>query len=52
MRERGLGVIHGGTNSLRFTPHFGITDAEVDLIIDHVRDALLKGPRKAQAEAA
>jgi len=52
MRERGLGVIHGGTNSLRFTPHFGITDAEVDLIIDHVRDALLKGPRKTQAEAA
>ena len=52
MRERGLGVIHGGTNSLRFTPHFGITDAEVDLIIDHVREALVKGPRKSQAEAA
>ncbi|CAN5124303.1 aminotransferase class III-fold pyridoxal phosphate-dependent enzyme [soil metagenome] len=52
MRERGLGVIHGGTNSLRFTPHFAVTDAEVDLIIDHVRDALLKGPRKSQAEAA
>ncbi len=52
MRERGLGVIHGGTNSLRFTPHFAVTDTEVDLIIEHVRDALLKGPRKSQAEAA
>jgi len=45
MRERGLGVIHGGTNSLRFTPHFHITAAEVDLIIDGVKQALLHGPR-------
>jgi acetylornithine/succinyldiaminopimelate/putrescine aminotransferase len=52
MRERGLGVIHGGTNSLRFTPHFAITSDEVDLMISHVRQALLKGPRKSQAEAA
>ena len=52
MRERGMGVIHGGTNSLRFTPHFAITSDEVDLIVSHVRQALLKGPRKAQAEAA
>ena len=52
MRERGMGVIHGGTNSLRFTPHFAITTEEVDLIIAHVQHALLKGPRKSQAEAA
>ena len=52
LRERGLGVIHGGTNSLRFTPHFNISDEEVDLIVGRVREALLKGPRKAQAEAA
>jgi acetylornithine/succinyldiaminopimelate/putrescine aminotransferase len=52
MRERGMGVIHGGTNSLRFTPHFAITSDEVDLIVAHVRQALLKGPRKSQAEAA
>jgi acetylornithine/succinyldiaminopimelate/putrescine aminotransferase len=52
LRERGLGVIHGGTNSLRFTPHFAITDEEVELIVSSVREALLKGPRKAQAEAA
>jgi acetylornithine/succinyldiaminopimelate/putrescine aminotransferase len=47
MRERGFGVIHGGINSLRFTPHFGITTAEVDLIIQGVRQALIEGPRIA-----
>src|SRR5574337_1169729 len=52
MREHGIGVIHGGANSLRFTPHFRVTSAEVDLIIAHVRRALLEGPRKAKAEAA
>ena len=52
MRERGIGVIHGGTNSLRFTPHFGVTSGEIDLVISHIRHALLHGPRKSQAEAA
>ena len=52
MREHGIGVIHGGTNSLRFTPHFAVTGAEVDLVIDHIRRALRDGPRKTQAEAA
>ena len=52
LREGGLGVIHGGTNSLRFTPHFAITSEEVDLIVAKVRHALLQGPRKAQAQAA
>jgi acetylornithine/succinyldiaminopimelate/putrescine aminotransferase len=52
MRERGIGVIHGGVNSLRFTPHFHVTSAEVDLIVGHLRKALLEGPRKATAEAA
>ena len=52
MRERGIGVIHGGTNSLRFTPHFNITSAELDLMIEHVRFALLNGPRKQEAAAA
>ena len=40
-RRRGLGVIHGGHNALRFTPHFRITSQEIDLIIDIVRDALV-----------
>ena len=52
MREHGIGVIHGGANSLRFTPHFAITENEVDLVIAHVRKALLNGPRKSQREAA
>jgi hypothetical protein len=45
-------VIHGGVNSLRFTPHFGIASDEVDLVIDVVRQALLNGPRRSQAQAA
>ncbi len=52
MREQGIGVIHGGTNSLRFTPHFTITDVEVELLINGVRKALVEGPRKAQAKQA
>lgn len=45
LRMHGIGVIHGGANSLRFTPHFAITSAEVDLIVEAVRDAMLNGPR-------
>jgi len=52
LREHGIGVIHGGVNSLRFTPHFATTDAEADLLVDHVRRALKEGPRKQAAEAA
>ena len=40
LRKHGLGVIHGGENSLRFTPHFAITTAEVDLIVDLVRQGI------------
>jgi len=39
-RRRGLGVIHGGVNALRFTPHFHITSHEIDMIIDIVRDSI------------
>jgi acetylornithine/succinyldiaminopimelate/putrescine aminotransferase len=44
MRKNGIGVIHGGKNALRFTPHFNITMDELDLIIDGTRTALAKGP--------
>jgi acetylornithine/succinyldiaminopimelate/putrescine aminotransferase len=47
LREHGIGVIHGGANSLRFTPTFGITSAEVDLIVTALKQALLHGPRVA-----
>jgi len=40
-RRRGLGVIHGGKNALRFTPHFNITSDEIDLIISIVREAII-----------
>ena len=52
LRERGIGVIHGGVNSLRFTPHFNVTGAEIDLVVSHVRHALLEGPRKSENKAA
>ena len=40
-RRRGLGVIHGGHNALRFTPHFRITSEEIDLIIKIVKESLI-----------
>ena len=39
-RRRGLGVIHGGVNALRFTPHFNITSEEIDLLIGIVKEAI------------
>lgn len=44
LRRRGLGVIHGGERSLRYTPVFDIAAEEVDLIIELTKDALLNGP--------
>ncbi|HUD42934.1 MAG TPA: aminotransferase class III-fold pyridoxal phosphate-dependent enzyme [Dokdonella sp.] len=53
LREHGFGVIHGGANSLRFTPPFTVTSAEVDLLIDGLRRSLVEGPRqRADAKAA
>lgn len=52
MRKHGINVIHGGENSLRYTPHFNITSAEVDLIVEATKDALLNGPVKATADKA
>ncbi|MFC3550023.1 aminotransferase class III-fold pyridoxal phosphate-dependent enzyme [Lysobacter cavernae] len=52
LRERGIGVIHGGVNSLRFTPTFTITSEEIDLLVAMVGRALKEGPRAQQAAAA
>jgi acetylornithine/succinyldiaminopimelate/putrescine aminotransferase len=49
-RKRGLGVIHGGRNALRFTPHFAITSEEVQLVLDLVRAELVA--RAGSEEAA
>lgn len=51
MRFHGLNVIHGGENSLRFTPNFNITKEEVELIVNVTRHAMLNGPvKKSVAE--
>jgi len=52
MRMHGVSVVHGGENSLRYTPHFAITSAEVDLLVDATREAVLHGPVKATAKEA
>ena len=39
-RRNGLGVIHGGVNALRFTPHFLITSEEIDMIVSLVESCL------------
>ena len=39
-RKNGLGVIHGGQNALRFTPHFAITSQEIDMIVQIVKEAI------------
>jgi acetylornithine/succinyldiaminopimelate/putrescine aminotransferase len=39
-RCHGLGVVHGGHNALRFTPAFGITSQEIELIVRVVRQGL------------
>jgi len=52
LRERGIGVIHGGENSLRFTPHFAMTEDELKLVVAMVKRAILEGPRVSQPAAA
>jgi acetylornithine/succinyldiaminopimelate/putrescine aminotransferase len=47
MREHGIGVIHGGENSLRFTPQFDVTKAELELVVSVVKRAILEGPKVA-----
>jgi acetylornithine/succinyldiaminopimelate/putrescine aminotransferase len=52
MRMNGIGVIHGGENSLRFTPHFNISSMEVDLVVERIRDAVVNGPKVRILEEA
>jgi acetylornithine/succinyldiaminopimelate/putrescine aminotransferase len=40
LRRRGIAMIHGGANGLRFTPPFAITSAEIDLIVGAVRETI------------
>jgi hypothetical protein len=52
MRFNGINVIHGGENSLRYTPHFNTSSEEIDLMVEATRQALLHGPVKATASVA
>ena len=52
MRHHGLNVIHGGENSLRFTPNFDLSSEEVALIVEATKHAMLNGPVKASVEKA
>ncbi len=40
LRINGIAMIHGGANGLRFTPYFGISSDEVQLILDTVRKGI------------
>jgi len=46
LRKNGLGVIHGGERSLRYTPVFDATAKEIDLVVALTKAALLHGPRR------
>ena len=52
MRIHGASVIHGGENSLRYTPHFAITSDEVDLLVEATRQAIVNGPVKSSQDEA
>ena len=51
-RKNGLGVIHGGVNALRFTPHFSITKEEIRMIVEIVRDAVIHFSEMKSLETA
>jgi len=44
LRRHGLGVIHGGERSLRYTPVFDASAKEIDLIVSLTKEALINGP--------
>lgn len=47
MRMHGIGVVHGGKRSLRFTPPFSISSAEINMVLVALRQALKNGPKLA-----
>jgi len=52
LRMKGCNVIHGGKSSLRYTPYFGISSEEAELVVNATRDALLNGPMRSSASEA
>ena len=41
LRTQGLGVVHGGENALRFTPHFAVTEKEIEMQAEMVEKFLI-----------
>lgn len=52
LRRHGFGVIHGGANSLRFTPHFQVSSEELELLMTGVYESLTRAPRCVLPQAA
>jgi len=52
MRLNGLGVIHGGANSLRYTPHFAVDSDEIDLIVAGTGEAIRAVRRQLEDSTA
>ncbi|MCB0329895.1 MAG: aminotransferase class III-fold pyridoxal phosphate-dependent enzyme [Bdellovibrionales bacterium] len=42
LRKTGVNVIHGGKNSLRYTPWFLVSSEEIDLIVRKTKEVLLE----------
>jgi len=42
LRTNGIAMIHGGTNGIRFTPHFNITTDEIKLILKIVKQGIIE----------
>ncbi len=40
MRKKGINIIHGGKNALRFTPHFFMISQEIDLILRVLKESI------------
>lgn len=52
LRQHGVNVIHGGENSLRFTPHFAMDSEELQLLVSLIGRALREGPQRESVQAA
>lgn len=50
-RERGISIIHGGRNALRFTPHFAITDPERAMMMDVLNEVIAEIDAELQQAA-
>lgn len=50
IRRAGVGVIHGGENAIRFTPHFRITSEEIEMVEKVLHDVLSTATPKTEVQ--